>query len=136
MTPTARTLEQLRRERYAADVCERFIPRVNQRADLFRLFDVLAVRADLPGVLGVQTTSGTNHASRVRKLLGNATLRTWLAAGNRAEVWSWRKDHRGRWACRRAAIRPDDLGGVAVEELPRPRRRRRKPEPTLFDGIE
>ena len=73
MTPTARTLEQLRRERYLADVCERWIPQVNQCADLFKAFDVFAVRADLPGVFGFQTTSGTNHVARVRKLMGNAT---------------------------------------------------------------
>jgi len=135
-SPTSRTLQLLRRERFAADVCERWIPHANRRADLFRMFDVLGIRADLPGVLGVQATSGANHASRVRKLLGSPALRTWLAAGNRAEVWSWAKDWRGRWQPRRAALLPADLEGVAVREPPRPRRRRREPEqqPTLFDG--
>jgi hypothetical protein len=131
--PTARTLGQLRGERYAAGVCERRVPHANQRANLFRMFDVVAVRADLPGVFGVQATSGAHHAGRLRKLLGNPMLRTWLAAGNRAHDWSWAKDHRGPWMYRKAAIRPADLAGVAVEEPPRPRR---TPEPTLFDGME
>jgi hypothetical protein len=128
-SPTSRTLEQLRRERYAADICERWIPGANVRADLFRMFDVLAVKAEAgTGVFGVQTTSGANHSSRVRKLLSNPTLRTWLAAGNRAAVWSWSQDHSGRWQCRKAEIKLADLEGVAVEEPPRPKRRRRQPK--------
>ena len=134
-SPTSRTLQLLRREGYTPGVVERRLPNVPATVDLFGCFDVVAVKAGVAGVLGIQATSGTNHASRVRKLLGSPALRTWLAAGNRAEVWSWAKDWRGRWQPRRAALLPADLEGVAVREPPRPRRRRRKPEqPTLFDG--
>jgi hypothetical protein len=47
----------------------------------------------------------------VRKLLGNPTLATWLAAGNKAEVISWRKV-KGRWCCRRQALTSADLGAA------------------------
>jgi hypothetical protein len=116
----------LRREGYEAGVVERHLPNVLVTVDLFGAFNVVAIKADVAGVLGIQTTSGSNHASRARKLLGNATLRTWLAAGNRAEVWSWAKDRRGRWTCRRAAIVLADLASVSVEEAPRPRRRKQE----------
>ena len=109
--------------------------RVTSSHDLFRMFDVLAVKAEPgTGVLGIQTTSATNHAARVRKLMANATLRTWLAAGNRAEIWSWRKDYNGRWQCRRAAIKLDNLVGMTVQETRKPRCRRRcDQQRKLFD---
>jgi hypothetical protein len=102
-TPTQHSLALLRRVGFVAAVVERRLPRCGVTVDAFGLFDLLAVRADCRGVVGVQATSGTNHASRVRKRLGNAALPTWLAAGNRAEVWSWTK-RRGRWACRRQRL--------------------------------
>jgi hypothetical protein len=108
-SPTQRTLQLLRREGYTADVVERRLPRCFITRDFLGAFDVLAVRADLPGVLGVQTTSASNHAARAGKLLANPLLRAWLGAGNRAEVWSWAK-RRGRWCCRRQALTPADLG--------------------------
>jgi hypothetical protein len=103
---------------------------------LFGAFDVVAIKADIGGVLRIQTTSGSNHASHARKMLANPTLRTWLAAGNRAEVWSWAKDRRGRWTCHRTAIVLADLAGVAVEEAPRPPRRRKQEQPGLFAALD
>jgi hypothetical protein len=67
-TPS-RALALLRSEGYAADILERRLPRCFISRDLFGMFDVVALRADLLGVLGVQTTSGSNHAHRVRKLV-------------------------------------------------------------------
>jgi len=110
-TPTQRSLALLRREGFVAAVVERRLPRCFVIVDAFGLFDLLAVRIDVRG--GVQATGGTNHAGRVRKLLGNATLSTWLAAGNRAEVWSWTKRRR-RWTCRRQRLDAADLGGAGA----------------------
>src|SRR5262245_7225976 len=111
-TPTQRSLVLLRREGFVAAVVERRLPRCGVTVDAFGLFDLLAIRGDVPGFLGVHTTSGANHAGRVRKLLGNATLSTWLAAGNRAAVWS-RTKRRRRWTCRRQRLDAADRGGVA-----------------------
>jgi hypothetical protein len=110
-SPAQRTLQLLRAEGFDAAVVERRLPRCFIAVDLFNAFDIVAVRRDLPGVLGAQCTSASNHAHRVRKLLGNPTLRTWLAAGNRAEVISWRKAG-GRWRCRRQLLAFADLGAV------------------------
>ncbi len=97
---------------------------------------MVAIKADVGGVLRIQTTSGSNHASHARKMLANPTLRTWLAAGNRAEVWSWAQDYRGRWKCRRAAIVLADLAGVSVEEAPRRPRRRKQEQPDWFAALD
>jgi hypothetical protein len=135
-TPTSRTLQLLRAEGWTAAVAESWVPRVNVRRDLFAAFDVVAIRPDRPGVLGVQTTSGTNHAGRRSKLLGNPAVRTWLQAGNAAEVWSWHLI-RGKWACRREALTLTTEGPTAEARTPGPsprRARRGERQPGLFDG--
>jgi hypothetical protein len=102
-SPTARTLNLLRAEGFEVDVVERRLPHCCVSVDLFNMFDLIAVRADLPGSLGVQCTSGANHAARVRKLLANPVLPVWLRAGNGAVVVSWRKV-KGKWLSRREAL--------------------------------
>ena len=64
-SPTQRTLNHLRRRGYLAAVVERFNPHVGEhgiRQDLFGFLDLLAIRADKPGVLGIQATSASNAA--------------------------------------------------------------------------
>ena len=109
-SPTARTLQLLRREGYLAAVAEKWNPHSRTRADLFGFADVLAVRAGAP-VLAVQATSASNHAARVRKARDLPAMRVWLAAGCAFEVWSWAK-RKGRWAVRRQALTPADLGAA------------------------
>jgi hypothetical protein len=122
-SPTARSLELLRREGWTAGVVERRLPRCFITVDLFNAFDIVAIRPDVPGVFAVQATgdNGGNHAARVRKLIAEAAVRTWLAAGNRAEVWSWRKAG-NRWQCRRQAVTLADLPTITqanpVETVP------------------
>jgi len=91
MTPTARTLAHLRQLGYLAGVVERRLPRCLITVDLFGCIDVLAVRGDLPGVLGVQTSTRSNQAARLAKALAVPELRTWLAAGNAFEIHGWAK---------------------------------------------
>jgi hypothetical protein len=93
----------LRGEGFAVAVVERRLPHCHITVDAFGLFDVIAVRADLSGVLGVQCTSGSNHAARVRKLLANAVLPVWFAAGNGVQVISWRQ-LKGKWLPRREVL--------------------------------
>jgi hypothetical protein len=94
----------LRGEGFAVAVVERRLPHCHITVDAFGLFDVIAVRAGLTGVLGVQCTSAANHAARVRKLLANPVMPVWLHAGNGAEVISWRQDRDGNWVARRQAV--------------------------------
>jgi hypothetical protein len=120
-TPTSRTLALLRGENYHAAVVERHIPHCFTTVDLFGVFDLVAVRADVPGVTGIQCTSGSNHASRVRKLLASEVLAVWLRAGNTALVISWTMRQR-QWLARRQEITSADLlaGNPQPRAVPRP----------------
>jgi hypothetical protein len=53
--------------------------------------------------VGIQVTSSSNHAARVKKALTNPHLPYWLMAGNRFQVWSWRKKG-SRWLLREEGL--------------------------------
>jgi hypothetical protein len=64
--------------------------------DLFNAFDYVALYPD--AIVGIQVTSGSNHAKHRTKILENPEIRTnvrqWLISGHghsRAEIWSWAK---------------------------------------------
>lgn len=103
MTPSQRTLAELRRHSYLAAVVERWNPHAKVRQELFWIVDVVGVSAN--GTLGVQATSDSNVAARVAKLREAPTLPQVLAAGWRLEVWGWRKSARSRrWELRRELV--------------------------------
>jgi hypothetical protein len=110
LTPTARSLALLKRSHYIAGVVERWLPRVERRKDLFGCIDLVAVHRCEPGVLGVQATSMSNVSARVRKAQERPELRTWLAAGNRFEVWGWSGQR-----VKRVALKTEDLQAVVVQ---------------------
>ena len=117
-SPTARTLEALRRAGFVAGVVERWNAHTRTRQDLFGFLDLVAVRGDVPGVLGVQATSGANGASRIAKILEEPRALVWVSAGNAVQVWSWRKilvGRRRRWSAR---IVPIELVGRRLEAGP------------------
>ncbi len=87
MRPTARTLQRVRDMGGIAGVVERYNQFSRKRHDLFGCIDVVAIIARQ--TYGIQTTSGSNHATHVRAALENRDLRLWLQAGNHFEVWSW-----------------------------------------------
>jgi hypothetical protein len=130
MSPTARTLEALRRDGWTAQVVESWIPRLNVRRDLFGVGDVLAVKPGDPPLL-LQCTSGSHHAHRVGKSRQEPRLRAWLASGATFEVWSWSKVD-DRWQCRRTPLVMNDMDVVST--VAPPQRQRRRPEPNLFAG--
>jgi len=86
---TARTLAELHRLGYLAEVVEKRLPKCWITPDLFGCINGLAVRAG-ESPLGIQCTSGSNAAARVSEAVATPALRTWLAVGCRFEVWSWR----------------------------------------------
>ena len=113
MSPTQRTLAFLRKEGWTAQIVEKWNAFSHTRLDLFGCIDILAVR---PGcILGIQVTSGNNHAARVNKSVELKTLRDWLLAGGKYEVWSWAKrGKRGKrklWTLRRQELTLNDLRG-------------------------
>lgn len=105
-SPTARTLEYLRKQGATYGVVERFNSFTNQRADLLGCIDVIVLRDKR--IVGIQCTSGSNHSSHIQKALAEPRLITWLQCGGLYEVWSWSKTkprgQREQWTCRVEAI--------------------------------
>ncbi|HPU35142.1 MAG TPA: hypothetical protein PK184_20815, partial [Phycisphaerae bacterium] len=95
-----RSVLMLRRQGFDVADVERRIPRSFVTVDLFNFADLVAIRADVPGVLAIQSTSTSNQAARVKKILDEPRALTWLRAGNRIEVHGWLKSKRTRrWEC-------------------------------------
>ncbi|SRR5579883_1555055 len=131
-SPTALTLQALRRHGFNADVVERFLPRIERRHDLFGCIDIIAVDRREPGILGVQATSLPHVAERLTKARGKPELSAWLRAGGRFEVWGWYK-RAGEWRVKVMAVRPGDLEAVPLQAPAR--RGRRAKQKGLFDGV-
>jgi hypothetical protein len=134
-SPTARSLALLRRRGFVADVCERWLAQAGIRRDLFGCIDLVAVHPRENGVLGIQATTASNLSARLRKAVGLPALKTWLAAGNRFEVWGWSK-HGRRWHVKIVALRPSDLAAIVVEAPPRRRGGRKWAPLPLFEESE
>jgi hypothetical protein len=134
MTPTARTLDLLRRSGFLAEVVEKWIPRVNKRRDLFGIGDVLGVHPIRREFLLVQSTSASNVSARLEKARHAPGLAAWLRAGGRFEVHGWQLVE-GRWTVRQVELRAEDLATIPVS---RPRRRggRRPVQRDLFGTVE
>jgi hypothetical protein len=105
-SPTARTLAECRRRGWPAQVVEQTIPRTFIKRDLFGFIDIVALTPD--GLLGIQATSGTNHAARITKARQQPHFAAWLRSGARFAVWSWsRRGDRGKrklWTLREESV--------------------------------
>ena len=95
-SPTARTLEELRRQNKIADKAEHWVsiagyPAGGVRKDLFGFIDILAIETD--AIVAIQATSRVNINARVRKIVGecNTAAKAFLSAGGKIEVWGWEK---------------------------------------------
>jgi hypothetical protein len=123
MSPTQRTLAALRADGWLAEVVERYNRFSRTRHDLFGGIDIVAIKHQI--TLGVQCTSGANHAARVTKLAALPEMALWLASDHRQlQVWSWSKHKvkRGgkqvRWTARvaRLVLAADRLVPVDLHE--------------------
>jgi carbonic anhydrase len=99
-TPTSRSMQWLREHGYHAEVVEQ-TKRVGTpgkmkvwKVDLWNFIDLLAIRRG--EVLGVQVTSWTNVAARVRKITESPLLPLVREAGVRIVVHGWHADGRLR----------------------------------------
>lgn len=109
LSPTQRTMRELREHGGICAVVEKFNPHVGEhgcRQDLFGIIDVLVL--DPAGVLGIQCC-GSDFKGHVEKLTIERAQnsREWLSTpGTKLQIWGWRKIHlkRGgkamRWAPR------------------------------------
>jgi hypothetical protein len=123
MSPIGRTLIHLRRLGFIADVCERWLPHVNRRRDLFGVGDVIAFHPRDKIVLIVQATSLAHVGDRIARISRRPELALLLRAGVTVEVWGWEL-RGGDGQLKRAVVRPDDLAGVIIA-APRSRRQRK-----------
>ncbi len=88
-SPTSRSLSYLRKQGYLAQTVEKYNMFSKKRLDLFGCIDLVAIRSDIQGVLGIQVTSRGNIQDRVKKCKEEAKMKVWLAAGNQLQVHGW-----------------------------------------------
>lgn len=97
----ARTLAELRKRGWTAQVVERRLPRTFTTVDLFGVIDIVAIAPPFdkdgngwpePGaIVGIQACAGGDHATRRAKILAEPRAQEWIDAGGRLELWSWSK---------------------------------------------
>lgn len=92
--------EELKKQGYDTWIVEKpWNPYTKRREDLFNLIDVVGIREDRIGVLGIQAC-GEDASSHTKKILEgfikdgrtippNPYIRTWLMSGNCFFIWSW-----------------------------------------------
>jgi len=114
-SPTQRSLKLLRDEGYTVQVVEKWQAFAKKRVDLFGCIDIIAIKDGVTGVLGVQTTSGSNLAAREKKARAIPALTTFLDAGNSFELHGWSKKgkagKRKLWTVTRKEIRNNTYVG-------------------------
>jgi hypothetical protein len=90
-SPTQRSLANLRGRGYLPTVTEHWNQHARIRQDLYGFIDIVALRADINGVLGVQTTTASNLGARIKKAEKIKAFGLWIAAGNTVEFHGWQK---------------------------------------------
>lgn len=98
MSPTQRTLAELKKRGYRAAITEKWNAFARIRQDLFGIVDVLAIGHG--HTLAVQCTSGSNVAARVKKIADSEATPDMRTAGWKIAVWGWRKNAAGKWTLR------------------------------------
>lgn len=81
----------LREAGYTVYVVEHFNAFAKVRRDLFGFIDIVAMHPDIPGILGVQTTTGSHLAERKKKAEALLAYHLWIKTGNVVEFHGWRK---------------------------------------------
>ena len=90
MSPTQRTLKWLRDAGYLCEVVERWNPHAKIRQDLFGAIDIVASSPECP-ILGVQCTSDSNFAARLKKLRDSDKVQQLVKNGWDIFVVGWKK---------------------------------------------
>ncbi len=107
-SPTARSLQECKKRGWSAHVVEKWNQYARKTFDLFGCIDIVALTDD--GIMGIQATSGNNHAARVAKILAEPLALKWVKRGGQFEVWSWAKrgdaGKRKLWTLRTEDVAP------------------------------
>ena len=110
VTPKQRSLKYLRDRGFDCWDVEKFIGAIKCRQDCFGFGDILAINMD--DTVMVQTTTGSNVAAHITKILENKYARKWLMSSRRhIVVHGWRmigdRGKRKTWQVREEWIRLD-----------------------------
>lgn len=135
-TYTQRSLAELRKRGFRAEVVERWMPFTGKvdgstdadgrktgggyRRDLFKFIDIIAITPD--GILAVQSTSHAQLGAHRRKIVHTDEIRdavaAWAVAGAMFKLWGWRKVG-NRWQVTEQEVDVAELARakqVAIEE--------------------
>lgn len=88
---SSKTLKFLRDQGFIAQVVEQTIPRLWIKRDFIGAIDIIAFHPEKEITMGVQVTTTSNAAARVKKILLEPRVRDWLRAGNVMMVHGWSK---------------------------------------------
>jgi hypothetical protein len=95
VSPTQRTLAWLRSNpECLAEVVEKYNPHAKIRQDLFGCIDIIASTPEFP-VIGVQCTSASNFAARLKKVRDSDKAQQLIRNGWQVMVVGWTKGKRG-----------------------------------------
>jgi len=96
LSPTQRTLRELRKQGRIVDVCERWIvnpkhPGGGFRKDLFGFIDLIVL--DPEGIIAIQSCgqSFKAHLDKIMQSECTEYVIEWLQCGGGLELWGWRK---------------------------------------------
>ena len=99
MTPTQRTMKELKQRGYKTAIVEKwnqnaFRPDGHRgvRQDMFGIIDIIALDFKEKRILGVQST-GSGFSEHLKALKGEKAQACidWLRVGGHLELWGWRK---------------------------------------------
>jgi hypothetical protein len=90
VSTTVMALAHLRKLGWVADKVEQRIRSFITR-DLYGVIDILAMDPVRNRLVGIQVTSGSNHAKRRDKILAEPRMQQWLRCGADLELWSYSK---------------------------------------------
>lgn len=97
-TPTTQlSLKFLRDRGETPFVAESYNAHIRRSRDLYGFIDIVSLRPETPGVLGVQTTSANNLSTRIKKAEALPYYWKWLACENDVEFHGWKKSPKGTW---------------------------------------
>lgn len=125
LSPTQRTLRELRNQGRIVDTVERWIanpkyPGGGFRKDLFGFIDLICLDPQF-GIIGIQSC-GKDFKGHIDKILDSECTENvieWMKCGGQVEVWGWRKVKLKRggkaliWKPRIAEIRWDGVNLLA-----------------------
>lgn len=123
MSPSSRTLAELKKQGYIAQSVERYNSFSKTRTDYLGVIDIIAFKPGILGVLGVQATTESHAIARVGKALKEPRLSSWLKCNNLFEVWAWAKqgprNKAKHWRLKRRRVveRSNILGWYELEEV-------------------